>query len=118
MGVQPVSSIRQAASLEEIASYFKKFFLAHEIYQKDLEKSSIGSLDDLQNNFKKVAHLVETMPVRFLTNGPEAEIFEYDALGKIMRIKLQGLLRVGQAGVRLLRELLEYRINNYFRRRF
>ncbi len=113
------TSLHESRTLSEIASYFKMFYLSNEVFVKDIINagSSISAIKDF-DDFKKVAATCETMPVKFLTNGPEAAIFEYDKTAKIMKLKNPALCGLGEAGVSLIKELLNFRINDYFRRRF
>ena len=111
-------SIRGSRTVSEIASYFKVFYTSNKVFLKDITgagaNSAIKNIDDI----KQVAAICEKMPIKFLTCGAEADYFEYDKSGKIMKLKIPELHNIGRVGVDLIKELLDFRINNYFKRKF
>ncbi len=113
------TTIREFLPLNEIASYFKSFYKQNKYFLKDIynDEKSISAIKDIEN-FNKIVNIVEKMPVNFLTNGKESEIFEYNKNEKIMSIKLKSLLNVGSTGVNLIKEILDFKIADYFRRKF
>lgn len=113
------SSVKLSQTLVEIASYFKIFYKSSDVFVRDItgggvSNSSIKNIDD----FNKIISTCEKMPVKFLTCGDEANFFEYDKSKKIMKLKIPELENIGKAGVDLIKELLNYRVNNYFKRKF
>lgn len=95
----------------------KILFVAHVEEILDQAAKTFAAIKDF-DDFKKVAAVCESMPVKYLTNGPEAAIFEYDRAARIMKLKNPELCSIGESGVSLIKELLNFKINDYFRRRF
>ena len=111
-------SIKGSRTISEIASYFKIFYISNKVFLRDIggagANSAIKNIDDI----KQVAAICERMPIKSLTCGAEADYFEYDKSQKVMKLKIPELQNIGKAGVDLIKELLNFRINDYFKRRF
>lgn len=103
-------------TLIEIGEYFKKFYQREE-YKKDLNNKKHIELDNWNN--KKFEKLAEENPIKFLTEkGKNEEFFIYKNKNYILNLELYEELEKNQNLLEEIKERIEYRIKNYFRRKY
>jgi len=108
-------SIKLSQFIIDITSFFINFYKSNKVFMKDIvTNSAIKNIDDI----KEVAANCESNPIKALTCGAEADYFEYDKTQKIMKLKFSELQNIGKTGVDLIKELLNYRVNDYFKRKY
>ncbi len=99
--------------LDDIADSMRAFYERSTLHQKDLTDAS--NRDWRQFSRADFAALARKEPVKALVNG---EFFSYDEINRVMHIREQVHPYLGPELAAHVRDILEFRRLDYFRRRF
>ena len=107
------NSISPHARLDDIAASMQAFYTGNRLHQKDLNDAS--NRDWQQWSRADFARLARRNPVNFLAKG---KFFSYDEINRVMHIDEQVHPYLGPELASHVRDILDYRRIDYFRRRF
>ena len=106
-------SISKQVSLSVIGQNFMDFYVNNRLHQKDLNNKS--NRDWAKWDIKKFTDLARKKPVHFLSNGT---FFHYDEINKFFYLDDSLDDYLGPTLAYHLKDILEFRNIQYFRRRF
>ncbi len=106
-------TLLEQVDLEKVGDSFRRFYVESTLHQKDLRDKSNKGWESWEP--EKFAELARKNPVHFLS---KSEFFNYDEINKVFYLseELKPFLGAELAGH--VKDILEYRRINYFRRRF
>ena len=111
-----LDELSQSKTLTEIGEYFRKFYQSEE-HRKDLNNKKHQDWESWSN--KKFEKLAEDNPIKYLTEkGKNTEFFVYEDKKFILNLDLYNELRENKSLLAEVRERIEYRVINYFSRKY
>lgn len=108
--------LEKSQSLEEIGRYFRKFYQSEE-HRKDLNNKKHIEWEKWSD--KKFEKLAEDNPIKYLTEkGKNIEFFTYEDKVFSLNDKLYDEIKRSEEILQEIRERIEYRVVNYFSRKY
>ena len=107
------NTLQQQVPMDKVGENFRRFYVDSTLHQKDLrDKSNKGWETWGQEKFTELAR---KNPVHFLS---KSKFFNYDEVNRVFYLSAELKPYMGAELAGHIRDILEFRRINYFRRRF